>query len=232
MDKRYHYLFFDLDNTFWDVRQNQYNAQKELFAVYDMGRYFGTFENYLQSYASINEKLWIGYRDGKIGQEGLWSGRYVRLLRSVGIDDESLAMRMSDDYLRIVPSFHALMPYAKEVLGYLYGKGYPMALITNGFEQVQQDKVRRAGLSDYFQYVITSEKAGFTKPNAGIFEYALQKAGVKNTESVMIGDDSYNDIYGAVKAGMDTVYFNPAGEKHELHPTYEIRTLAELKDIF
>ena len=48
----------------------------------------------------------------------------------------------------------------------------------------------------------------------------------------MIGDDSYNDIYGAVKAGMDTVYFNPAGEKHELHPTYEIRTLAELKDIF
>ena len=106
MDKRYHYLFFDLDNTFWDVRQNQYNAQKELFAMYDMGRYFGTFENYLQSYASINEKLWIGYRDGKhiqIAQDTTKTKSSMRTLPLVPAFKEKLLKlkEQQEEYRRV-----------------------------------------------------------------------------------------------------------------------------------
>ena len=47
----------------------------------------------------------------------------------------------------------------------------------------------------------------------------------------MIGDEMAVDIDGARAAGMDTVLFNPKGEKIEGERTFEVRTLLEIKKI-
>ena len=156
----------------------------------------------------------------------------MRLLESAGIRDERLAMDMSDEYLRISPTFNALMPHSKEVLEYLYDKGYPMSLITNGFNEVQFRKVECSGLKKFFRRITTSEFAGIGKPNPGIFEYAMRKAEVGPSECIMVGDDVYTDIYGSSTVGMPSVFVNPSGAEHDQHPLHEVRSLLELKEIF
>ncbi len=229
---KYKHLFFDLDDTFWDVRSNQEAAQRELFSVFGMADHFPDFDTYYHTFREINQKLWTEYRDGIVTRETLRNQRFVRLLEAGGIRDERLAMDMSNEYLRISPTFHALMPHSQEVLEYLYGKGYAMSLITNGFNEVQFRKVEHSGLKKFFQRITTSEFAGIGKPNPGIFEYAMRKAGVTPGECIMVGDDVYTDIYGASTAGMPSVFVNRSGAEHDQHPLYEVRSLLELKDIF
>lgn len=229
---KYKHLFFDLDDTFWDVRSNQESAQRELFATFGMADRYPDFDTYYHTFREINQKLWTEYRDGIVTRETLRNQRFVRLLESAGIRDERLAMDMSNEYLRISPTFNALMPHSLEVLEYLYGKGYAMSLITNGFNEVQFHKVEYSGLKRFFQRITTSEFAGIGKPNPGIFEYAMRKAEVTPRECIMVGDDVYTDIYGSSTVGMPSVFVNPSGTEHDQHPLHEVRSLLELKEIF
>lgn len=231
LNAMYKHLFFDLDRTFWDVDQNQHDAMVEIFNTFDMGSHYPDFESYYQTFRDINEHLWIQYRDGIIQREYLRNHRFVEVLSKVGITNSQLAMDMSDEYLRVAPTYNALLPNSVEVLEYLHEKSYPMSLITNGFNEVQFHKVEYSGLSKFFQRITTSEFAGVSKPRAGIFEYAMRKAAVKASECVMIGDDVYSDIFGGSSVGMDTIYLNTHGTEHNQEPTHEIRTLLELKNI-
>ena len=48
---------------------------------------------------------------------------------------------------------------------------------------------------------------GVKKPNPKIFNFALDIAKAKSSESIMIGDSLEADIEGAHKIGMDTIHF-------------------------
>ena len=228
----YKHLFFDLDDTFWDVRTNQETAQRELFAAFGLGDRYPDFDSYYETFREINQRLWTEYRDGIVDRETLRNQRFVRLLESAGIHDERMAMDMSNEYLRISPTCNTLMPHSLEVLEYLKTKGHSMSLITNGFNEVQFLKVEHAGLKPFFDRITTSEFAGVGMPNPGIFEYAMRKAGVGPDECIMIGDDVYTDIYGASTVGMPSVFVNFRGIEHDQHPRHEIRDLRALKEIF
>ena len=94
------------------------------------------------------------------------------------------------------------------MLKYL-SKKYKLHIITNGFHEVQHIKLQHAGLTSYFNEIITSEQMGVKKPNPKIFNYALQKANTSAEESIMIGDDLEVDVLGAEKVGIQGVFFNP-----------------------
>jgi putative hydrolase of the HAD superfamily len=105
-------------------------------------------------------------------------------------------------------------------------------LITNGFESVQHNKLSNSKMTDYFEEVITSEKANSLKPNKEIFEFALQVTGAGIHESIMIGDNIDADIKGAANAGLDTVFVNHLNIETDVKPTYTVHHLKELEDIF
>lgn len=231
--KTYRHLFFDLDRTFWDVETNQEGAHRQLYGTFRLERLFTGYDDYFAAFTRINDRLWEEYETGLLKQKELRSERFRLLLESRGIADPGLAVRMNDAYLRILPRYHALLPGSLETLDYLRGRGYPMYILTNGFNGVQHDKVRYSGLQPYFRRIITSEEAGINKPFPGIFEYALRVTGAERESSVMTGDDPRNDIRGALGVGMDCVFLNTKRTPHEdLHPTYEIHRLPELKTIF
>lgn len=125
-----------------------------------------------------------------------------------------------------------LTPHATEILEHCKTQGYTMHLITNGFESTQRQKLQYAGIAHYFTELITSEKSQSMKPQAAIFNYALQAAGATAEESIMIGDALEIDILGAFYAGIDQVYYNPARTPHRHKPTYEVASLSELMEIF
>lgn len=148
------------------------------------------------------------------------------------IADEELAQEMNVRFLDLLPTRTILFPYAIEILQYLTDKKYELHLITNGFEKTQHNKLKYSGLDRYFKEVITSEGSNSLKPNKEIFDFAFEKTGATQEESIMLGDNIEVDILGAMNAGIDQVFINHNNILFDVKPTYVVNSLKELEEIF
>ena len=228
--KHYKGLFFDLDRTLWDVDRNQKKALQVIYDRYGLARHQPDFERCFTTYAQSNEQLWAAYRDGDVTREELRNRRFVETLAAMGVHDSRLARALSDAYVQLAPTFTAVMPHALEVVRAL-SQRYPMYILTNGFVETQHVKLSHCGLAPYFRHVICSEEAGANKPSPQIYRYALDKAGLRVEEAVMIGDDPESDLLGALRTGMDSIWFNPTAQPERVPVTKQIRSLDELLQI-
>ncbi len=230
---KYKHLFFDLDHTLWDFEAN---ARLTLQGLYDSmslkERGVNDFDLFHKNYLVHNDKLWERYRNGYIKQEELRVKRMWLSLLDFKIADEVLAKDMSIQFLDLLPTRTILFPYALEILEYLTNKKYELHLITNGFEKTQHSKLKYSGLNKYFKELITSEGSNSLKPNKEIFDFAFQKTGAIPEESIMLGDSIEVDILGAMKAGIDQVFINHLNVPINIKPTYVVKSLKELEDIF
>lgn len=190
------------------------------------------FDLFHKNYLAHNEKLWDRYRKGFIRQDELRVKRMWLALLDFKVADETLARDMSIQFLDMLPTRTILFPYAIEILEYLTNKKYELHLITNGFEQTQHNKLKYSGLYKYFKEVITSERSSSLKPNKEIFDYAFEKTGARPSESIMLGDSIDVDILGAMNAGIDQVFINHLNIEIDIKPTYVVKSLKELEDIF
>lgn len=230
---KYKHLFFDLDHTLWDFDANAKETLSELYSIFDLDKRIKTpFEDFYPKYLFHNEVLWDRYHKGLISSDELKWKRMWRTLLDFKIADEPLARELSGKFLEILPTKKLLFPYTKEILDYLNEKDYELHLITNGFEKTQWSKLNNSGLGGYFTHVVTSEMSNSLKPKKEIFDYALDKAQAMLPESIMIGDNLDADIYGAMNAGMDTVFVNHINAVTDLKPTYTVTHLKELELIF
>ena len=222
------HIFFDLDRTLWDFEKNSQTTLLQLikdFKLIEKG--IDTADNFIKKYKIHNEELWELYREDKIKKEELRGKRFQLTLAEYDIDDSELAEQFGLAYIKESPLKTTLFPYTHEVLLYLKKK-YSLHIITNGFEEVQHIKLASSDLAQYFDVIVTSEQVGVKKPNAKIFEFALEQAKAKPDESIMIGDDFPVDVLGAEQIGMQGVYFNPNKLAHKHSVVHEIFCLSEL----
>ena len=101
------------------------------------------------------------------------------------------------------------IPFVDEVLQKLKGK-YRLGIITNTFtsrEEHVRIALRRIGLEQYFDIILTSVDLGFEKPDERIFLAALEALNVQPKEAVMVGNRVSKDIVGGNKVGMETILF-------------------------
>ena len=229
--KKYKHVFFDLDRTLWDFDKNSKETFSDIYNKYNIGSLLHcNFIEFHENYRKHNTELWEAYRNGKIKKEFLSVRRFLLTLNNFGNDNLSLAVKMAEDYIKISPTKNILFPNTIETLEYLKNKYY-LYIITNGFAEVQYEKIENSGLKKYFKKAITSEEAGYQKPDKNIFEYSLKKAGAKPDESIMIGDDLNVDILGAKNAGIDQIYFNYDKILHNQDITYEVHSLLDILKI-
>jgi len=228
----YKTVFIDLDDTLWDFHANAKSAMQEIYEERNLGKYFDSFEQYFAFYAKRNLELWEEYGKGTISKEALQLERFQHPLIQVDVDNAPLAKEIGDQYLGLLPTRTMLVPYAKELLDYLYPK-YPLTIVSNGFIEVQYKKLHSCGIEQYFAHVVLSEAANALKPDKRIFEYALQLNNAMASETIMIGDSYESDIVGAQNAGMDQIYFNPHTEVKENNKpaTYWVKSLDKIFDI-
>lgn len=227
---KYKHIFFDLDHTLWDFEANSRATLAELYEELGLhGRGIPSFEVFHETYLPINSQYWARYHHKLLGKDELRVGRFLETLRRFKVDDEVLAETMAQQYLDRSPYKTAIFPDALEVLEYL-SKKYTLHIITNGFSEVQDIKIRESRLEVYFRHVFVSERVGHQKPEREIFLHAMEVTGATPEDSVMIGDNMATDIMGAKSAGMDQVFYNPLGKKTRDKATYEVATLTELKN--
>ena len=224
-------LFFDLDHTLWDYETNSRETLRELFDVHDLpNKGVADFESFHFRFKEVNKKLWELYDHGKITSEIIRKERFKQILQPFYVTDSRLTEVLSYEYLHECPKKSNLMPHAVETLEYLAGK-YRMTVITNGFEEIQNQKLSSGNLHRFFDHIITSQKAGCKKPAREIFEYALNANGIRAHQAAMVGDNLITDIGGARNAAVDTVFYNPDNLEHQESVTFEIQTLNELQKI-
>ncbi len=229
--KSFHYktdIFFDLDHTLWDFEKNSALAFQKVFEIQNIPISLDVF---LEHYIPINHNYWKLYQDNKVNQQDL---RYYRLKDVFDILEfnttDELIEEIATQYIDLLPTFNHLYEGTVELLEYLHPK-YNLHIITNGFQEVQNGKLKNSNIEKYFQTVTNSEKAGAKKPNPYIFEYALEIANAKKDTSVMIGDNLEADVEGALGAGLEAILFNEFQEKITT-VDYQVYCLLELKNYF
>jgi putative hydrolase of the HAD superfamily len=226
---KYQHIFFDLDRTLWDFESNSADTFHDLLDIYELKGKIG-FDDFYLAYRRHNDILWKLYREKGISKEILSWQRFYLTLDEFAIGNETMARGMGKDYLSISQTKQKLFPYTHEILAYLQKK-YSLHIITNGFEEVQFNKIKNCSLNEYFTSIVTSEMAGYQKPRPEIFLHALELAKAGPSNSIMIGDDVEVDIKGAMAVGMDQIHFNYHQKCNPVLPTFQIRSLIELKDI-
>ena len=207
MDKKYDVIFFDLDGTLWNFDKNAENAMKIIYDHYNLQRYTPRFHKFWKVYERENNRLWAMYRKGLVTRPEVSLGRFERSLRNIGAPIGE-ALEMSHLFLEKLAHQTELCPGTRTMLDALRGN-YRLAIITNGFAEVQSLKLKNSGLDVYFDVVVTSENAQSLKPQRAIFEYALQAMSVTAERALMVGDDYQADVLGARMAEIDQVWYVP-----------------------
>jgi putative hydrolase of the HAD superfamily len=101
-----------------------------------------------------------------------------------------------------------LDPEAKDTLSALHARGYRLAIISNADGQISA-AMARFGLAQYFDHIIDSALVGVEKPDAKIFNMALEKLQMPAAACLYVGDNYDNDILGARHVGMATLLLDP-----------------------
>ena len=118
----------------------------------------------------------------------------------------------------------------------LIADGYRLGIISNAGDDTDvQTLVDKADIRACLDFVLTSAASGVRKPDAHIFELALQFLGLEAGEVAMVGDTLDADILGANRLGIFSVWITrradtPANRANTdmIKPDAEIETLAEL----
>lgn len=220
------HIFFDLDHTLWDFDKNSALTFEVIFREQKIEINLNEF---LLVYTPINENYWKLYRDNQISKEDLRTGRLKDSFEILKYEVSPLVIEsLSNQYIQFLPGFNNLLENTQETLEYLH-PNYKLHIITNGFEEVQHNKLKNSQISPFFNTVTTSEEAGVKKPHPEIFYLALKKSGANPQNSLMIGDSYEADILGAKNIGMRSVFFDYY-QREEEFPALKIKKLNELKD--
>lgn len=149
---------------------------------------------------------------------------------------------LDEDWDRELPLNTApvhLMPGVKDTLPRIK---LPMGLWANTNSYSASDIgiwLKRAGIGDYFDCVVTSSDVGFRKPDGRFFSAALEKCGFTKDEVIFVGNQLNSDIKGANDYGIRNVWLSGEAFRskdetfttNDIQPTYSIDSLTELPNL-
>ena len=216
---RYKFLLFDMDQTIFNYKKGNVSALEKTFQKHGID----FTEQILDDYRSINKKLWSDFELNKISGSDLRSERFRKLFELYNIDLD--AVKVSGEYLRILSTQAEFMPGAEEMLKKV-STDFRLGIITNGFADVQYPRLAKSSISGMFDKISVSEESGFSKPDAGIFDYTFDLYNIDDkNETLIIGDNLQSDIKGGNDYGIDTCWYNPFNLQNDsgITPTFEVQ---------
>lgn len=221
---KYEIILFDVDDTLFDFSMSEREALHKTFEEFGLPTGLADYE---ANYKEISKVLWRDLEQGLTTLSELGVERFRRLF--LVHDLEINADMFNSIYLGYLGKETHLVQGAIELCDNL--TDCRLAIITNGFTDVQTSRIGSSPLSNTFEHIIISEEAGFQKPEKGIFDYAFSKLHPADKSKVLIvGDSLTSDIQGGINYGIDTCWFNPHLKENNIgiQPTYEIRKLTDL----
>ncbi len=98
-----------------------------------------------------------------------------------------------------------------EVLQNFKRESIGLGIISN-WDGTARNVLNSAELTEYFDPIIISSEVNCKKPDAEIFELALDRAGVSADQCIYVGDNYYDDAVGSRAVGMKALILNRFGK--------------------
>ena len=156
----------------------------------------------------------------------------MALLRSLNVREaKPLAEKIQAEW-HIRAGF-TLYPETIRCLEDLRKQGIPMGIITQNLdtnEEFRNHALKIEGIGDYFSVIVTSESAGYDKPDPRLFLAAAELAGFPPQAILHLGVKPDLDVKGAESAGMHAVLVNRSGTTNQ-SKVKAINSLSELTKI-
>jgi 2-haloacid dehalogenase len=224
--KKYEIFLFDADGTLYDFNKAEESALQRMFEQNG----FGYSPKVLERYRALSAELWAAYEKGKMKKLDLQKLRFERLFGELEIRCD--ALEFNDNYIVKLGEGGFLLNGAIEICEAVASAGKPIYIVTNGFQRVQEPRIKNSPLDKFISDVFISEVVGYPKPDERYFEHVFSNIPqVSKDKILIIGDSLAADIAGGNKAGIDSCWFNEHGIENETSalPTYEISELQELR---
>jgi 2-haloacid dehalogenase len=137
-----------------------------------------------------------------------------------------------DEAQEAVAPMRSLPPHADVIpaLERLRGARHRLATLTNSSKAAVADQMKNAGLTDFFEALLSVEEVGKYKPHAEVYRWAAGRVGADVSECLLVAAHGW-DVAGAAWAGLRTAFVaRPGQQVFPLGPTPDIiiPSLAEL----
>ena len=216
---RYNWVLFDADETLFSF--NSYLGLTAMLKRYGIDF---TREDY-DAFQAVNKLLWVAYQNNEITAEDIQMRRFAKLSKQTGVNQIQLNQELMAEMAKVSKPLDGVM----EMLEALYPE-VKMGIITNGFTELQQQRLQNTQTERFFEMVVVSEQIGVAKPDRKVFSLMDD---LDKTKILMVGDTLASDILGGYNSGIDTCWFNHANLVNDtkIQPTYEIKDIRELVKI-
>ena len=227
-------IFFDLDGTLCNSDTAWNIAQSEMFQLLREQYPDVSQEILTETWKTVHQRLFQQLDAGKCSMADVRDARFQCLFQELGLPIDKVMEGLSGFFSSRYLTSLRLYDDAT-VLGELHA--YHVGIITNGAHDEHTDsqlsKVRHLGLSERIQSLTISGEIGVRKPKVEIFQVACERAGASPKEALFVGDTIENDIVGANRAGMTSVFINRESDlltpkTAEEQPDYSISNLHDV----
>jgi HAD superfamily hydrolase (TIGR01509 family) len=83
-----------------------------------------------------------------------------------------------------------------------------LAIVSNGFADIQRAKLRITRLEERFSVILISAEIGVGKPDRRIYDLALEQLDIDPRHGLMVGDTRQLDVLAAEQAGLRAVWLD------------------------
>ena len=223
-------MLFDLDGTLVD------HDTAELAAItgwiHDAG--FPTDVDDVASeqvWRHVSEAAFPDYFSGRTTFEEQRRIRLRRFLPQMGVDltdigDQELDA-LFDDYRHRYEEAWRPFPDVVACLTSL-ASTHRIAVLTNGDQAQQDDKMQLTGLDTLVEATIASSTLGIAKPDPAAFRATLVRLGATSSTTVYVGDRLDMDARAATAAGLTGIWLNRTEDSADPDGIRTITTLASL----
>lgn len=195
-------VLIDIDNTLYHYDSCHKKAIKKCYKKFsrEIGKKL-SFEEFNLKYRSYRTLI-----TKRLCSTGACRSRlfaFQEMFEELGVGQSwVLALDYRNLYWDSIINCMILVPEAKEFLQKCKDANIKVCVVSDMLVTTQIRKLKKLGLKDYVDYLVTSEEVGFEKPNKEIFELALKKIDLDVNEVIMVGDSEKKDIKGAKIMGI------------------------------
>lgn len=202
-------VIFDIDNTLIPWRDEYFN---EIFEVAKELKIECSNEDFNKIKKAMGEYENVYYSFNK--QDMI---NYINEYTGINYPDE-FVNKVINKWANCVPK--NLPEETIKTLKYLSNK-YEMVCLTDWYKEPQIQRLEKTNILKYFKKIYAAENIK-RKP----FKEAFMQAMGENSpeECIMIGDNFTRDIEGALKAGLQAIYYNPKEDETNKKVSYQLKT--------
>jgi 2-haloacid dehalogenase len=218
--KRPELLIFDVNETLLDLSSMEESINKAFNHDYAFTQWFSFMLQY-----SLVDTVTDNYHDfGTIGKAAM---QMTQEKLSKTVDNKKV-----DDLLNMIKSLPP-HPEVKASLEKLQKAGFKMITLTNSTHEVVKQQMKFAGLTKYFNELMSIEHTKKYKPHPDTYQYALEQTGTAPNNVMLIAAHGW-DITGALSSGLQAAFIQRKGKSLyplSAKPQFTGNTLSDIADM-